>query len=437
MQRSLVNSYTLAKSCECLTLKCAMSSRLGTRHADISWTCHTCNVSPCSDFISCDSCSVVQRAWQESPCYWHPRAESTFSMHWFKVMISPLWLTEISTLSSLQILWRNASNDTSISNWHIGYIWLHTAASHGFRQGHQATSIATRIATGLQFGCAVQVQKGHMPGACRMHHFTYFYLWLYHVGPIANPFPVHVKEAVLAAAGKVDNKMINHNIDYIYMIKLCKIRWCVFKFSNRCWLFKTGASKITSWWKRKERRNLPRNRSMAWRSAVAFWKHRREHVARGRLLAYLQGGWILWVFYFTKKQSDRHMYDLSQHADNSGCFTGDTPFAKVAKVTMMEKAWQNYWILRDFVVIEPRQKRWQKSWAKDTTSSTHVFDIPVFGQPVACFAPSSLFVAGSSVTICTSFHINPTLMQLCNYEGILVSKILPQRISKSRLHLKI
>lgn len=29
MQRSLANSYTLAKSCECLTLKWAMSSRLG------------------------------------------------------------------------------------------------------------------------------------------------------------------------------------------------------------------------------------------------------------------------------------------------------------------------------------------------------------------------------------------------------------------------
>jgi len=29
MQRSLVNSYTLARSCECLTLKWAMSSRLG------------------------------------------------------------------------------------------------------------------------------------------------------------------------------------------------------------------------------------------------------------------------------------------------------------------------------------------------------------------------------------------------------------------------
>ena len=211
--------------------------------------------------------------------------------------ISPLWLTEISTLSSLQILWRNTSNDTSISNWHIGYIWLHTAASHGFRPGHQATSIATRIATGLSVWMCSPGPKGAyargMPNAS-------FYIFL----PMALP------------CGSDINVFSNSQ--------------------NRCWLFKTGASKITSWWKRKERRNLPRNRSMAWRSAVAFWKHRREHVARGRPLAYLQGGWILWVFYFTKKQSDRHMYDLSQHADNSGCFAGDTPFAKVAKVTLME-----------------------------------------------------------------------------------------------------
>lgn len=98
------------------------------------------------------------------------------------------------------------------------------------------------------------------------------------------------------------------------------------------------------------------------------------------------------------------MYDLSQHADDSDCFAGDTPCAKVSKgLTMMgkhHKNSQNNWILQDFVVIWAKPENATRILGpKDTTSSTHVFDIPVFGQPVACFAPSSLFVARSSVKV--------------------------------------
>lgn len=103
---------------------------------------------------------VVQRAWQESPWYWHPRGESL--KHFLNALFQSHDFTSNSMIdrshniwaACIFILWRNHKKRLPINfNWrHIGHIWSYIASSHGFRPGHQAASIATRIATGTDRG---------------------------------------------------------------------------------------------------------------------------------------------------------------------------------------------------------------------------------------------------------------------------------------------
>lgn len=191
-------------------------------------------------------------------------------------------------------------------------------------------------------------------------------------------------------------------------------------------------------WKRRERWNV------SWET-----HRRREHVARGRPLAYLQGGWILSVFSLTRNHKKPVWHTCMPFLNMLMIVTVSLVIPHVLKcgkgVTMMEsitKTHKTTGYSKILCVIWAKPENATRILGpKDTTSSTHVFDISVFGQPVACFAPSSLFVARSSVKVETvrklgtkrvppgnfcschfhfsSFLINPTkIFNICNCEDI-------------------
>ena len=160
MQRSLANSYTLAKSCECLTLKWAMSSRLGPgMRAFHEIIIHTISVHvqiPCHvTLLLCGSKGLTRKSLILTSKGRKHFLNALFQSHDFSSMtlfleVTTIW-ANVTHLIKQHKKWRRHQFQPKVA-------WV--ASSHGFRPGHQAASIATRIATGLPWpGAAGTVDK--------------------------------------------------------------------------------------------------------------------------------------------------------------------------------------------------------------------------------------------------------------------------------------
>lgn len=137
MQRSLVNSYTLARSCECLTLKWAMSSRLGPgMQAFHEILIHTISVHvqiPCHvTLLLCGSKGLTRKSLLLTSKGRKHFLNALFQSHDFTSMT--LYRSHNIRANFHKSYQTTQEMTTSISTWrHIGYIYLHMVAGRSLQ----------------------------------------------------------------------------------------------------------------------------------------------------------------------------------------------------------------------------------------------------------------------------------------------------------------
>ena len=134
MQRSLVNSYTLARSCECLTLKWAMSSRLGPgMQAFHEIIIHTISVHvqiPCHvTLLLCGSKGLTRKSLILTSKGRKHFLNALFQSHDFSPLRHSFWKSQhLSQCYKSYQTTQEMNDDINFNRRHIGCIYLHMVA---------------------------------------------------------------------------------------------------------------------------------------------------------------------------------------------------------------------------------------------------------------------------------------------------------------------